>query len=252
MTAYQPQVNTPAEDDPDNYMMLVPAAKKRPILQIVSATLAVILSVIGMGMDEMSDGDVIFSEPLKKEDFLEEVDYDCGWKSFRVNYWYYEDESQLGGKGNEHWATESYIFEYDGSFCQDYDTLVDKDFCTDSAYNGKIWLAFGIIGILCWGISIPIVWFQGKSSIIYTITLSIGILCMSIASLNWMFNDKCEDIERWPEEEATFDTTLGVSLVLTFIAIFFAIIGVLISSIHLMTPVRRRRQEEAIQAQQPR
>lgn len=25
--AYQPQINTPAEDDPDNYMMLVPASK---------------------------------------------------------------------------------------------------------------------------------------------------------------------------------------------------------------------------------
>ena len=25
--AYQPQINTPDEDDPDNYMMLVPASK---------------------------------------------------------------------------------------------------------------------------------------------------------------------------------------------------------------------------------
>eukprot|EP00483_Globobulimina_turgida_P005863 UN05873 len=86
----------------------------------------------------------------------------------------------------------------------------------------------------------------------YPIILLVGILCQSIGSLNWMFNDKCEDIEKWPEEEASFDTTIGVSLILVFIAIFFAIIGILISSIHLMTPVRERKRPEAIQAPQPR
>ena len=31
---YQPQVNTPADDDPDNYMMLVPASKLSTIYVI--------------------------------------------------------------------------------------------------------------------------------------------------------------------------------------------------------------------------
>ena len=78
------------------------------------------------------------------------------------------------------------------------------------------------------------------------------MLTLAIGSLNWMFNDKCEDIESWPEEDMSFDTSLGVSLVLVFISVFCAIIAVLVSSIHLLSPVKQRRKEEQLQSQQPR
>ena len=58
--------------------------RKKPILQVVFALAATILAIVAMCLDEMSDGDVKFAEPIKDDDFLEEVDYDCGWKSFRV------------------------------------------------------------------------------------------------------------------------------------------------------------------------
>ena len=214
--------------------------------------IALLLVVIGLAIDEMSDGDVKFAEPLKAEDFLDEVDYDCGWKAFRVNYIYYEDEKQIGGSGQTHWAYESYVFDYSGSFCEDYDEIVDPNFCSKSIYNGRVWLACGILGIFFFLLSIPIIWYQGKGSVLYVVLLGLGMLVLAIGSLNWMFNDKCEDVENWPQEDASFDTSLGASLILIFISIFCAIIGVLISSIHLLSPAKQRRKEEQQQAQQPR
>jgi len=256
LMAYQPQVdvNTPAEDDPDNYMMLVPATRKRPVIQMSCAALALLLAIIGLALDEMSDGDVRFTESLSSEDFLDEVDYDCGWRSFRVNYIYYETEAQIGDGaiGQEHWAYEQYKYDYSGSFCEDRDSFIDKDFCEESITNGMVWLVCGVLGVIFYFVSLPAVWFQGKGSVLYVVMLALGTFCMTIASLNWLFNDKCEDIEEWPEEEATFDTTLGASMVLAFVSIFCAIIGMLVSSVHLMAPVQQRRAEQRLQDEQPR
>eukprot|EP01084_Bolivina_argentea_P243962 408827_1 len=248
--AYQPQVNTPADDDPDSYMMLVPAARKRPTLQISCAILGIIFAIAGLCKDEISDGDVRFDKAT--DDFLDEVDYDCGWDSFRVNYWYYEENTnELGGYGNQHWAEESFVFQYSGSFCADHDK-VDADFCVVSARNGTVWLVMGIIGIIGFVAAIPVVWFQGKASKYYPICMAIGTLILSIGSFQWFFNDKCEDVEKWPQEDVTFKTSVGVSLILVWVSVFFGIIGILISSIHLMTPIRKRRQQRAEQAHQPR
>ena len=82
--------------------------------------------------------------------------------------------------------------------------------------------------------------------------LALSVLLLTIGSLNWMFNDKCEDIEEWKGEDASFNTTLGNSMFIMFAAIFCAILGLLISSLHLIAPAQKRRQQEAIQMQQPR
>ena len=82
---YQPQINVSDElDDPDSYMLFGPA-KKRPILQIVASAFGILFAVLALGFDEMSDGDVHFSEPI---DYLDELDYDCGWRSFRYTLIY--------------------------------------------------------------------------------------------------------------------------------------------------------------------
>ena len=222
-------------------------------MQILCATTALLLVIVALALDEMSDGDVKFAEDLKSTDFLDEIDYDCGWRSFRVNKIYYEDEDDSNlNDGQTHWAYESYIYEYSGSLCQDNDEIIDPNFCEKSAYNGKVWLACGILGIFFYGLSIPIVWYQGKGSIIYVLLLGIGMLCLAVGSLNWMFNDKCEDVENWPQEDMSFDTSLGVSLILVFISVFCAVIAVLVSSIHLLSPVQQRRKEEQQQSEQPR
>ena len=89
--------------------------RKRPVLQILCAITALLLVIIALAIDEMSDGDVKFAEDLQSEDFLDEIDYDCGWKSFRVNKIYYEDENDDSiSEGQTHWAYESYIYEYYG------------------------------------------------------------------------------------------------------------------------------------------
>jgi len=231
-------------------MMLVPAAKKWPAVQMLCAGIAALTAIIGLSMDEMSDGDVIFTVALSSEEFLDEIDYDCGWKSFRVNYIYGEDDT--GDDASSHWAYERYVYEYEGAFCENRNEFIDQDFCDDSASNGLTWLVCGIMAVICFLASLPAVWFRGKASILYVLCLAAGILLLSIGSFNWLFNDKCEDIEEWPEEEATFDTSLGPSMVLAFVSIFCAIIGVLVSSIHLIAPIKARRQQVELQRQQPR
>ena len=139
---YMPQINAaPDGDDPDTYMMLVPAAKKRPILQIVFVVLGIICLIVALGVDEMSDGDVRFVEPedttystsYSSNEFLEEVDYDCGWNSFKLKFIYYEQQH-----GYDHFAYEKYTYKYTSTFCKDYDEFVDPDFCEDSEANGKV------------------------------------------------------------------------------------------------------------------
>ena len=110
----------------------------------------------------------------------------------------------------------------------------------------------GVLGTIFFFIALPAVWFQGKGSVLYIVMLALGTFCLTVASLNWMFNDKCEDIEEWPEEEATFDTTIGPSMVLLFVSIFCAIIGMLVSSVHLMGPVQKRKAAQRLQDEQPR
>ena len=100
--------------------------------------------------------------------------------------------------------------------------------------------------------SIAAVWFQGKGSIFYCALLLLSLIFLSVASFNWLFNDKCEDVEDWGSNEVIFDTKVGPSLILMFIAMFFAIIGVLLSSIHLINPIYDRRQQRIEQTNQPR
>ena len=230
--------------------------RKRPVLQVVCAGLALLCSIVALSIDEMSDGDVKFFEPLKEDDFLDEVDYDCGWKSFRVNYIYYDDEDTIGTKGVSHYGYESYVYEYSGDFCKEYE-IVEEDFCTEADQNGKLWLTCGIVGILLLASAIPVVWYRGKASVIYVIVLGLAVLILSIGTLNWMFNDNCEDIEQWENEDASLETGIGSSLIFMFVSIFFGIIGILISSIHLMSPAQRqlrqqRRQQNVEMKSQPR
>eukprot|EP01084_Bolivina_argentea_P115186 204883_1 len=87
---YQPQLNVaPDQDDPDTYMMLVPADKKVPILQIIFTGLAVCVIIAALATDEMSDGDVRWDFEETSDDFLDEIDYDCGWQDFRLKFIYY-------------------------------------------------------------------------------------------------------------------------------------------------------------------
>ena len=173
----------------------------------------------------MSDGDIKMSDGS-------EIDYDCGWKTLRVNI-----------KGL------SQSVDYDGDYCDNEDAVIDDEFCTTSAKNGKIWLGTSIIGILILSASIPVILSKhknigGKDSWIFFAMCIAASLFLNIATFYWFFNDKCEDIEQYNDsdtnEEAQFDTSPGPSLYLMGIASFCSIAVVLINTLHACNKVDRQ------------
>eukprot|EP01083_Nonionella_stella_P228870 810758_1 len=222
MPKYKPQVNI-QPDDPDTYMMLVPANinTKLPILQIAFCALAILFAIIALSVDEMSDGDIKFSSGDP------EVDYDCGWNQYRLN---------IAGYSESH--------DYASDSCSNDDEVIDADFCAHSAMNGKIWLASSIIGLFTLVASIIIILnktYGGKDSWIYTILLLVGTGCISIAAFWWWLNDRCEDVEQYNEIylEADFDTSPGPSLYLMWVSLFMCIGAVLITSLHMCNRIQR-------------
>ena len=189
----------------------------------------------------MSDGDV-------KSDYGGEVDYDCGWKELRFNINGYSEQ-----------------IAYNSDFCE-MDDVIDDDFCTQSTMNGRIWLASSIIGILITSASIPVLLWKkpicngqckigGKDSWPFFIMSIIGCGSFAIASMWWWLSDKCEDIEQYNNSDSQyvqeeFDTSIGPSLYLMWIALFFTIAGILISSLHICNRVQREYYPQRIRSQQ--
>jgi len=213
-------------DDPDSYMILVPAAKlntKRPILQISCVSIAILCAVLALSLDEMSDGDVVFStgDP--------EVDYSCGWRSYSVSVAGYME-----------------TYDYSGDYCSNNDEVIDEEFCSESIRNGKIWIAYGVIGLFSAVAAIPAILHQkvgGKASYVFLLFLVSGTVSFSIASFWWWLRDQCEGVEEYSEMylEANFDTSPGVSLYLLWFALFAMIAALLITSLHISNQCLRRR-----------
>lgn len=173
----------------------------------------------------MSDGDILLSDGS-------EIDYDCGWKTLRVN---------IQGL--------SQSVDYDGDYCTNEDEVIDDEFCSTSAKNGRIWIGTSIIGILLLSASIPVILSKhkkigGKDSWIFFAICIAGGLFLNIATFYWFFNDKCEDIEQYnnsdTNEEAQFDTSPGPSLYLMGIASFFSIAVTLINVLHICNKVDKQ------------
>eukprot|EP00485_Elphidium_margaritaceum_P006132 CAMPEP_0202708312 /NCGR_PEP_ID=MMETSP1385-20130828/20538_1 /ASSEMBLY_ACC=CAM_ASM_000861 /TAXON_ID=933848 /ORGANISM="Elphidium margaritaceum" /LENGTH=216 /DNA_ID=CAMNT_0049367251 /DNA_START=37 /DNA_END=684 /DNA_ORIENTATION=- len=196
MPKYKPQVDA---DDPDTYMMLVPAANintQLPIIQIACTGLAILFAVAALAKDEMSDGDIVFSTGAA------EVDYDCGWNSYRLNINGYSE-----------------TYKYAGQYCSNNDEIIDEEFCADSVRNGALWLGCNLVGVLCLIVSIPIILSKqcgGKDSIAFYISGTIGLSLFCFSSFWWWTQDRCEDVEEYDTvfTEADFDTSPGPSLYL--------------------------------------
>ena len=185
-------------------------------------TLAIFFAFIALCVDEMSDGDIEFSSGD-----TEEIDYDCGWKGYRLNIDGY---------------SESY--DYSGDYCSNNDEIIDDDFCEHSAINGQIWLISSIFGIITLIASIPVILnhkIGGKDSLAFFILLCVGGGCFCIASFWWWLNDRCEDVEDYDEVylEADFDTSPGPSLYLMWVAVSMCLLAILISSLHLCNKINR-------------
>jgi len=212
------------QDEPEEYMQMVPVPRKKPSawLHITFPTIAILFAVVGLIVDEISDGDAKFINSNA------EVDYDCGWNSLKFTYYH---------KG----FTDNQNIKYKNGLCTENMSVFDDQYCQDMQKNGNIWLAFSIIGIILGFISIiAIKW--GKSYILflngvnmlYFILNILSLLSYSIASFNWLINERCHEIEDHATNDVVLDTKVGLSLAFMFVSSCFACLAVLLSSVNII------------------
>lgn len=229
--AMQIQNNSIDFDDPDNYMMLVrPNVKKgTPYFQILLSLSAFVLSIIALIYDEISDGDWYFE--TSDGDTLT-LDSDCGWESYRITY------SAYGATGE---------YQYNSQSCATDSTIFDTDFCNTMKTTGIEWFILNLFGILLIAGSLGALHRFGKASIFYALLTFFGVVVQTVAVVMWLMNETCSDIEDLNEQSSddlsiNVDANAGVSLICIYVSIGCLMLGLLVSSVHLIKRSNMSRQ----------
>lgn len=120
--------NDELDDDVDQYMMMVRPFrnKKIPWAPLILAFIAMILGIISLAIDEISDGDWEIDDSVVYWDSVSEVDFDCGWQELRFTY---------------KWSskyTNGETYKYSSELCSEDQDVFDKDWCKQMKKLGSV------------------------------------------------------------------------------------------------------------------